>query len=218
MAKKKNKKFSSFLDNPIDYTLLITVLLLLTLGLIMVLSASSPIALKSESGNSYSYFIKQSLFAILGLGAMGMISKIDYRFYKKFYKVAYIVSIILLIAVLIFGKTINNAKRWIYITDALSFQPSEIVKFCMIIFYAGILTRDREELKYFFKGWIKHILWLVPILVLLLLEPHMSVSMVIIGIVGIMMILSGCKIWQMIIPRNSSWYTISWCIDIFCII
>ena len=54
MAVKKNKKFSSFLDNPIDYTLLITVLLLLTLGLIMVLSASSPTSL-SESGKSYSY-------------------------------------------------------------------------------------------------------------------------------------------------------------------
>lgn len=48
MTKKKNKKFSSFLDNPIDYTLLITILLLLTLGLIMVLSASSPKALQNE--------------------------------------------------------------------------------------------------------------------------------------------------------------------------
>ena len=59
----KNKKFSSFLENPIDYTLLITVLLLLTIGLIMVLSASSPTSL-SESGNSYKYFIKQGILNI----------------------------------------------------------------------------------------------------------------------------------------------------------
>lgn len=156
-----------------------------------------------SGGNSYSFFLKQGIFAVLGLCAMGIISKIDYRFYKKFYKIAYIISIILLVAVLIVGREINKAKRWIYITDTLSFQPSELVKFCMIIFYAGILTRDREELKYFIKGWIKHILWLVPILVLLLLEPHMSVSMVIIGIVGIMMILAGCKLWQIIVPRFS---------------
>ena len=59
MAKKKKEKtFSSFLNNPIDFTLLITILLLLSIGLIMVLSASSPSAL-AESGNSYSYFSKQ---------------------------------------------------------------------------------------------------------------------------------------------------------------
>ena len=144
---------------------------------------------------------------------MGFISKVDYRFYKKFYKIAYIVSIVLLVLVLVVGTEVNNAKRWIKITDTLSFQPSEIVKFCMIIFYAGILTRDRDELKYFIKGWVKHILWLVPILALLLLEPHMSVSMVIIGIVGIMMILAGCKLWQIIIPRVSRRNTSNYCID-----
>ena len=82
----KNKKFSSFLENPIDYTLLITILLLLTIGLIMVLSASSPTSL-AESGNSYKYFVKQGIFAIIGLVLMTIISNIDYRFYKKFYKI-----------------------------------------------------------------------------------------------------------------------------------
>jgi cell division protein FtsW len=208
VASKKNKKFSSFLENPIDYTLLITVLLLLTLGLIMVLSASSPTSL-SESGNSYKYFIKQGFFAVLGLIAMCVISKIDYRFYKKFYKAGYIIAVVLLALVLIIGKKLNGARRWIYLTETLSFQPSELVKFCMIIFFAGILTRDREELKYFFKGWVKHLLWLIPIIALLLLEPHMSASLVIIGIVGIMMVIAGCKLWQIIIPRISCWNTIN---------
>lgn len=194
-----NKKFSSFLDNPIDYTLLITILLLLTIGLIMVLSASSPTSL-AESGNSYKYFVKQGIFAVVGLIAMTFISNIDYRFYKKFYKIAYIIAIILLAAVLVFGKTINNAKRWIYVTESLSFQPSELVKFCMIIFYAGILTKNREELKFFFKGWVKHILMLVPIIGLLIIEPHLSASVVIIGIVGIMMVIAGCKLWQIVVP------------------
>ena len=209
MAKKKNKKFSSFLDNPIDYTLLITVLLLLTLGLIMVLSASSPTSL-SESGKSYKYFVKQAIFAGMGLIAMVVISKIDYRFYKKFYKWAYIIAFVLLALVLVIGREINGAKRWIYVTDSLSFQPSELVKFCMIIFFAGILTRDRDELKYFIKGWLKHLLWLAPIILLLLLEPHMSSSLVIMGIVGIIMILAGCKLWQIVLPgigiRNSRNY------------
>ena len=197
--KTKNKKFSSFLESPIDYTLLITVLLLLALGLIMVLSASSPTSL-SESGNSYKYFIKQSIFAVAGIICMYMISKIDYRFYRKLYKPSYILSIILFILVLIIGKKLKGARRWIFVTETLSFQPSELVKFLMIIFYAGILTKNRKELGNFFKGWVKHLAFLIPIIALLLLQPHLSASIVIIGICVVMMIMAGCKPMQMIIP------------------
>ena len=193
--KKKEKSFSSFLNNPIDFTLIITIFLLLSIGLIMLLSASSPSAL-SESGNSYSYFSKQLIFAILGIIAMMIISKIDYRFYQKFYKHAWWISLILLALVLIAGRTINGAKRWIYFTETLSIQPSELVKMLMIIFYAGILVKNRDELNKYGKGFIKHVLLLAPIIGLLLLEPHFSASIVIIGICSIMMIIAGCKFWH----------------------
>jgi cell division protein FtsW len=196
-VKKKKKNFSSFLNNPVDYTLVITVLLLLGIGLVMVLSASSPTAL-SESGNSYKYFSKQLIFAVAGIIAMSFITKIDYRFYQKFYKHAWWLSIILLVMVILFGKEINSAKRWIYITDTLSFQPSEIVKFLMIIFYAGILTKNRNELKSFRYGFLKHIVLLAPIIALLLMQPHFSASIVIIGICSIMMIVAGCKLWHFV--------------------
>ncbi len=190
--KRKEKSFSSFLNNPIDFTLLITILLLLSIGLIMVLSASSPSAL-AESGNSYSYFSKQLIFAVLGIIAMMFISKIDYRFYQKFYKHAWIVAFLLLVLVLVAGKTVNGAKRWIYITETLSVQPSEIVKLLMIIFYAGILVKNRDKLEKYGNGFIKHIILLAPIIGLLLLQPHFSASIVIIGICSIMMIMGGCK-------------------------
>ncbi len=198
MAKrKKEKSFSSFLNNPIDFTLLITILLLLSIGLIMVLSASSPSAL-AESGDSYSYFSKQLIFAILGIVAMLFISKIDYRFYQKFYKHAWWIAVALLVLVLLVGKEINGAQRWIYVTETLSFQPSEVVKLLMIIFYAGILTKNRDELPTFIKGFGKHMLMLSPIILLLLLEPHFSSSVVIIGICSVMMIMAGCKLWHFI--------------------
>lgn len=193
--KKKEKSFSSFVNNPIDFTLLITILLLLSMGLVMVLSASSPSAL-SESGNSYAFFSKQLIFAILGIIAMLFISKIDYRFYQKFYKHAWWIALILLALVLIAGKTVNGAKRWIYVTETLSFQPSEVVKILMIIFYAGILVKNRDELGLYTKGFIKNMCLLAPIIGLLLLEPHFSASIVIIGICSTMMIMAGCKFWH----------------------
>lgn len=196
--KKKEKSFSSFLNNPIDFTLLITILLLLSIGLIMLLSASSPSAL-AESGNSYSYFSKQLIFAVLGIIAMMIISKIDYRFYQKFYKHAWWIALILLVLVLVAGKTINGAKRWIYVTETLSIQPSEIVKILMIIFYAGILVKNRDELNLYGKGFLKHIAMLAPIIGLLLLQPHFSASIVIIGICSIMMIMAGCKFWHFLV-------------------
>ena len=191
----KEKKFLSFSKNPIDFTLLITVIVLLVLGLIMVLSASSPTAL-STTGDSYRFFVKQLLFAVMGVVAMIIISKIDYRKYFKYYKIAYVISVVMLALVLLVGRTVNNAKRWIYITDSISFQPSEMVKFLMIIFYAGILTKNRDELGKFGKGFLKHVCLLLPVIALLMLEPHFSVSIVIIGICAIMMIMAGCKFWH----------------------
>ena len=195
---KKRRKNDKYVTNSIDYILLITVLLLLALGLIMVLSASSPKAL-AESGNSYSYFIKQAIFAILGLVCMFFISKIDYKRYKRFYVIGYIVSLVLLALVLTpLGKEVNGAQRWIGISKQLSFQPSEIVKFLLIIFYAQWLTIDRNELNKYWKGFWKHILPLAPIALLLLLEPHLSATMVMAAVSIIMMILAGCKFGQMV--------------------
>ncbi len=199
MAKKKNKMagFSSFLNNPVDFTLVITVLLLLSLGLVMVLSASSPTSLQKYD-NSYYFFIRQLVFAVLGLIGMYFVSRVDYRIYQKFYKQAWWLSVILLVAVLVLGTDSHGAKRWIDL-KIITFQPSEIVKFLMIIFYAGILVKNRNDLGKFWKGLVKHVLYLVPIIGLLILEPHVSTSMVIIITCCVMMIMAGCKFWQFLL-------------------
>ena len=197
--KQKNevKGFSSYLNNSVDFTLLITVLILLSLGLVMLLSASAPSSLQ-EYGTSYRLFFRQLFFAVAGLAAMWFISKFDYRIFQKFYIWAWIVSIILLIAVLIFGTESHGATRWIDF-EITTFQPSELVKFLMIIFYAGILVRNRDNLGKFFKGLVFHVLFLVPIIGLLLMEPHLSTSIVIIITCCVMMIIAGCKFWQFLV-------------------
>lgn len=114
--KKKVKRFSKFINNKMDYILFITMLILLSLGIVMVLSASAPSAL-SETGKSYTYFIKQFICAIIGIAIMLFISKIDYRFYKKYYWLVYALSVLVLLLVLIpgLGKSVNGATRWIKI-------------------------------------------------------------------------------------------------------
>ena len=195
--KKEVKGFSSYLNNSVDFTLLITVLILISFGLVMLLSASAPSSLQ-EYGTSYKLFLRQLFFAVAGLAAMWFISKFDYRIFQKFYIWAWIVSIILLIAVLIFGTESHGATRWIDF-KITTFQPSELVKFLMIIFYAGILVRNRDNLGKFFKGLVFHVLFLVPIIGLLLMEPHLSTSIVIIITCCVMMIIAGCKFWQFLV-------------------
>ena len=195
--KNEVKGFSSYLNNPVDFTLLITVLLLLSIGLVMLLSASAPSSLQ-EYGTSYKYFFRQLFFGVLGVFAMWFISKFDYRIFQKFYFWAWVISIISLAAVLIFGTESHGAKRWIDL-KITPFQPSEMVKFLMIIFYAGILVKNRENLGKYLKGLVYHVLFLIPIIGLLLMEPHLSTSIVIIIVCCVMMIVAGCKFWQFLV-------------------
>lgn len=102
IKQKKANKLSSFLNNKLDYILIITILFLLALGVIMVLSASAPSSL-SKNGSSYTYFIRQFAFAISGIFLMLFISKIDYRKYQKHYWLIYIISVSVLLLVLVPG-------------------------------------------------------------------------------------------------------------------
>lgn len=193
--KKKVKRFSKFLNNKIDYILFVTVLVLLSLGVVMVLSASAPSAL-SQTGSSYTFFIKQFIFAIIGIGIMLFLSKIDYRFYKKYYWVVYVFSVLILLLVLVpgLGKSVKGATRWIQLPVLGQFQPSEITKIGLIIFYAGYLSDHKSELKDFWRGFIKPLLFLaIPVLILYKIQNHLSVSLVIAVVSFVMMLMAGVR-------------------------
>lgn len=162
----------------------------------MVLSASSPSSL-STYGNSYNYVSKQAIAAIIGITAMLIISKIDYRIYSKFYKVAYAVSIIILLLVLIpgVGRTVNGATRWINIPIFGSLQPSEISKIGVIVFFAAFLTHKKDELKHLWKGFFRPICYVLPIIgILLIVQTHFSASVVIVLVVAVMMLMAGSRL------------------------
>ena len=126
---------------------------------------------------------------------MLVISRIDYRNYKKVYKLAYFLSILALISVVIpgIGVTVNGAKRWINLGFG-TFQPSELAKIGLMIFYAAYLADHKNDLPSFWKGFVKPLLFLLPpIAILIKFQNHLSASLVIIGITSIMMIMAGTK-------------------------
>ena len=192
MTKQKNKTVH---QGQFDFILFITVLVMLAFGLVMVLSASSPSAL-SEGRDSYAYVKTQAVSAVIGIIAMLIISKIDYRRWGKYYKLMYIGSILILLAVRIpgLGREAGGAYRWIRITSTQSFQPSELVKIAMIIFFAKYLTDHKEDMRTFVKGFIYPLLLIAPIIaILMFVQSHMSASVIIGMLVVILMLMAGTK-------------------------
>lgn len=192
---KKEDKISLFTKSkePVDFILLVTVLILLLTGIIMVLSASSPTSL-SEYGDSYKYLYKQAFSAGMGLVVMSILAKVDYRFFKKYYKVIYIFCIGLLCLVFLFGSSAKGATRWIDL-GIIRFQPSEVAKVGIIIFYAEYLTRKKDKISTFKEGFLKPLLWLIPIVIIVyIFQNHLSATFVICVLAVLLMFMAGTKI------------------------
>ena len=192
MQKKVKNKKQKYVNSPFDFVLCIIIFLLLALGIVMVLSASAPSSL-SMYGNSYHFVIRQGEFAILGIIVMLFVSRFDYHKIKKYYKIAYVIGILALLSVVIpgIGVEINGARRWIDFGLG-SFQPSEITKICLIVFYAGYLTENKNKLTSFKEGCLKSLLPLIPpILILYFLQNHLSAAIVIVAISFIMILMAG---------------------------
>ena len=197
MAKVTNtKKITQIKNaNTIDMPLLITVLILLSLGIVMILSASAPSAL-AEYGDSYKYVKTQALAAVLGIVAMIFLSRFKYDYFKKFYKIIYAFSIIILFTVLIpkIGIESNGARRWIRLAG-MQIQPSEITKIGLIIFFAGYYSDEKNKLDTFVGSCVIPIIaLLIPVGLLLLIQNHMSAGIVMSFVTLVLIVMSGCQI------------------------
>ncbi|MBR3152471.1 MAG: putative lipid II flippase FtsW [Clostridia bacterium] len=190
---KKRNKFKLISNEPVDFTLLITVFILLGLGIITVLSASSPTSL-AESGNSYRYVYKQGISAIIGIVIMFFTSKMDYHIFQKHYKLIYGICIAALLSVSFIGVSSGGAKRWINL-GFTTFQPSELAKVGVIIFYSAWLTKNKDKLKNFKIGFVYPFLMIAPAVAIILgLQTHFSASLVIVLIISILMVMAGTRI------------------------
>ena len=194
------KSVNKVKSKQVDFILVLIILILLAFGIIMVLSASAPSAL-AKTGNSYTYFTKQMIFAVIGLVGMYFVSKIDYRIYKRFYWPIYWISVGVLLLVLIpgLGSTGGGATRWINL-GFTQFQPSELTKIGMIIFYAGYLTDHKQDLRDLKKGFFIPLVYLlIPVGIAFIIQNHLSVGIVMSGITFVMMLMAGCRLLHFIV-------------------
>ncbi len=175
-----------------DIPFLVLTILLMAIGLIMMFSASYARAY-SDEGNSTYYFARQAFFAVLGIAAMLLITRIDYHIWRMAAFPLMAASVLLLLLVLIMGSSGGGATRWI-VLFGVRFQPSEIAKFAVIVTFATMISSYREKMKTFRYGVVPFGLVLGLIVILLALEPHLS-AIVIIGAVGaVMMFMGGTKL------------------------
>ena len=178
-------------EERVDRPFLILVLLLLSVGLIMLYSASYA---QSEYDTSYEistkYLQKQAVCAGIGLVAMYLFSRIPAHFWYRLAWPLYGVSILLLLSVLVIGEEVNGAKRWINLAG-IQFQPSEVAKFAQIVLFARLTRHFGQRAKEFRYGVMGFGMALMGILIPLALEKHLSAIMLMGMVAVVMMFVAG---------------------------
>lgn len=171
----------------IDIPFLVITLVLLTIGLVMLFSASYAYAFYNK-GNSFYYIERQLLFAVMGIAAMLVVSQVNYKILQKYSLLLYAAAIVLLIIVL-FMRDERGFARWIYI-GSFSFQPSEIAKFAIIVLFSHFATTNAGKMKTFKYGVLPFAVCLGVVVLLIIAEKHLS-GTIIIGALGIAMMWFG---------------------------
>ena len=174
---------------PMDLPFLVLVLTLVAFGLVMLCSASSAVALYRRQ-DAFAYVRPQLLYAAMGLGAMWMASRVDYHIYHKLAWPLLALSLVLLTAVL-FMPEYNGCKRWIVLPGLGTLQPSEIAKFSIVLVFSHIISLNHDRMKSFSTGVVPFALILGVVTVLMLLEPHLSGTLLILSIGAVLMFVGG---------------------------
>ena len=185
-----------------DVSFLIIVLVLLAFGIAMMFSASYPTAL-DETGDGFYYIKRQLGFALAGVATMLFLSFFDYHHFQK--KIIafglFGVSFVLVALVPFVGETYGgtNIRRGLKIGPLPQFQPTEIMKFAIIILFAFIIASNYKRMREYKYGMLPFIIILIPVLFFIYLEPHYS-CMILIGCIAVvLMFVGGARISHFLI-------------------
>ncbi len=180
-------------EAPLDGWLLGALLALMGLGLTMVLSASGAYAERTFH-NEWHYVIRQGLAMVLGLGLMALMLRIPTAFWAAHRGKLLIGTLVLLVAVLVVGREINGARRWLPL-GIMNFQPAELAKLVTVIFMAGYLARHAEVVKEQLGAMVRLGLPFGLMALLLLMEPDYGSTFVVMVIIAAMLLIAGAP-WR----------------------
>jgi len=188
-----------------DWIFFIIVMLLISIGTVMVYSASYPSAI-SEGLSGFYYVGRQLFWIAIGIVAMLITSFAPAKWVKKLAPAIYILTIALLAAVPFIGKTVNGAKRWIQITSQIRIQPSEIAKLAVVVILAWYVSNNSDKFKNaesrkdrFIHGVFKPSIFIFILAGMVIIEKHLSGTLIIVAIGVIVMFLAGAD-WKLMIP------------------
>ena len=208
MAEQKTKKEpllqriknARLVRGKMDFSVLLVISALCAFGLVMIFSASYYYAQHYSGANndSFYYLKRQLVYLLIGYPVMLLVSMIDYHIVERLRSVFLAISLLLLVAVLIWGQDLNGGKRWLNIAG-ISIQPSELAKFGLMIFMCSYMSRHRNEMNSFRFGMLPMLIAIGAVAGLVMLQPNMSMA-VIIGFIGVVLLyLGGCDLKQLII-------------------
>ena len=189
---------------PIDMPFLLLTLLLTSVGLIMLFSASFPSAYYETKNHDPTYYFRhQLILAVIGVGLMIFFSRLNYERLRLFAVPLLFFSVVLLVLVLIpgigTGLQTHGAQRWIRkIGPFPQFQPSEVAKFGVILFFADSISKKKTRMATLRYGVAPYVLVLGVIGALMMKEPHLSGTLLILGIGAAMMFVGGIR-WRYVL-------------------
>lgn len=195
-VKKKNVRVNANriyrLVGEVDRPLLIVIIALVCIGSVMIFSSSYAYA-DSKFGDSYYFARSQVGFALAGIAAMVIIAKtLDYRYLKRPAYIFYVGTLVLNYLVPFFGQTVKGATRW-FVIFGVQFQPSELLKFGLVLACATYISDHISEMKSLKKGAIPIALITAPATIATILQKHLSATIILLLLMFVMLWLSGLK-------------------------
>lgn len=178
----------------IEYVLLGTVLALVLVGLMMIFSVTFPLRLQLGRSDPWSEFANQAKYAAVGLVAMGVCARLDYRIWRRLAVPLMLVALVLLIVVL-FAPPVNNARRWLL---GGSVQPAEFAKFAMVVYMAAWLSSKGDKLRLITYGLLPFAIIVGLVCGLIILEPNFSTAMLIALCALAMFFIAGADLVQLL--------------------
>ncbi|MBI2764198.1 MAG: putative lipid II flippase FtsW [Chloroflexi bacterium] len=180
-----------------DWSILVAVVALAAFGILMVYSSS---AMRSyiQQDDSFAIAGPQILWAALGLAAMLVMMRVDYRFLRLVSVPAYVVGVVVLILVFVpsLNRVVGGSARWLAIGPLPAIHPAEIAKLTLIIYLAHWIASRGTRIRGVRSGTLPFLLITVPVIVLVFAEPDLGTTTVIAATAFTMFFVAGARLWQ----------------------